>query len=240
MRILVVIPTHNEEIVIEQSVRATVAALRAGLTGHEWTVLVADNGSTDRTREIVRLVATELPGVELWTTEAKGRGNALRSVWIEWEADAYVYMDADLATDLAHLPELIAELERSHLVVGSRFAGAALTRSAFRELVSRAYRLISHAIVPLRTNDLQCGFKAIRGDAAREILPLATHDGWFFDTELIAHAERRGFVVTEIPVRWEERRDVRRKSSVNVFSTAIDNIRHLWILRKKLKRTPNG
>ena len=235
MRILVVIPTHNEEIVIESTLRTIVSACNNALHGHDCFILVADNASSDRTREIVRRFAAVVPNVALWTTEKKGRGNALRTVWNEHDSDAYVYMDADLATDMAHLPELISALETSHLVVGSRFAGAALTRSAFRELVSRAYRVISHAIVPFGTKDLQCGFKAIRRDAARAILPLTSHDGWFFDTELIAHAEHRGFAVAEIPVRWEEHRDARRKTSVKVFATARDNFRQLWILRRKLR-----
>ena len=240
MKVLIVIPTHNEEIVIERNVREVVGSLERLLPGHDATVLVADNASTDATREIVRRVAEESPTIELWTTDAKGRGNALREVWGASDADALVYMDADLATDLAHLPELVNALASSHLAVGSRFAGATIKRSPFREFVSRVYRVISHAVVPFKTKDLQCGFKAIRREAASELLPLTSHNGWFFDTELIAHAEHRGLAIAEIPVRWEEGRDARRKSSVNVFSTAFDNIKHLWILRKNLRRTRKG
>lgn len=236
MKILMVIPAYNEELVIEKSLRLAIGAFDGLLSGHDWAVLVADNGSSDRTREIVRGVAGECPRVGLLRISRKGKGLAIREAWNSGDADVYAFMDADLATDLRDVPALIEGAARSGIAVGSRTHGrSVVVRSLPRRIVSLGYRLAARAFVPVSVRDLQCGFKAVRRDAVHALLPLLTHDGFFFDTELLAHAERNGFVVSEIPIRWEEGRDARRKTSVKIFATAWDNFRHLWILRRKLR-----
>lgn len=236
MKILMVIPAYNEELVIGNSLRLTVGAFDELLSGHDWAVLVADNGSFDRTPEIVRGVAEDCSRVGLFSVGKKGKGLAIREAWQSHDADLYAFMDADLATDLRDVPALVDAALRSGVAVGSRFhKDAAVVRSVSRRIVSRGYRLIARALVPILAKDLQCGFKAIRKDAAQSILPLLTHDGFFFDTELLAHAARQGFVISEVPVRWKEGRDARRKTSVKIFATAWDNFKHLWILRRKLR-----
>jgi len=237
MRLLIAIPTHNEELVIETTIRSVAEAFPRLLSEHAWRVIVADNASTDRTRAIVESLRADHPWLSLWSTEEKGRGNALKQVWQSEPADAYLYMDADLATSLEDLPALVDALQDADLATGSRLVEAAATqRSWFRETVSRAYSAIVRRMIRVPVRDLQCGFKAIRHDASRATLPLTRHPGWFFDTELIALAHAKGFRVAEIPVRWKESRNDQRKSTVRVFRTATDNLWHLFHLRKRLRR----
>lgn len=237
MKILIVIPTYNEELVIEKNLRAAAHAFERLLGGHDWELVVADNGSSDRTVEIVRDLSADRPRLSLLSVGKKGKGLAIREAWRSRDADLYAFMDADLATDLRDVPALIEAAARSGVAAGSRFhQKSAVVRSFSRRIVSRGYRLAARLLVPVKTQDLQCGFKAIRRDAADAILPHLTHDGFFFDTEILAHAERLGYVVTDVPIRWEEGRDARRKTSVKIFATAWDNFKHLWILRKKLRK----
>ena len=233
--LLLAIPTYNEALVIETNLRKAHSLLSDLLKDFGWTLLVADNGSTDETSAIVERLKGELPRLALWHTDKKGRGNALRHVWQEFDADVYAYMDADLATDLSELPKLLRELEHADLAIGSRLSMTSHTdRSFFREVVSRGYNILSRVLVGTKIKDLQCGFKAIKADVAKQILPLCTHDGWFFDTELIVLAEHHGFKVAELPVTWHEAPDRRRKSSVKVFQTAWDDFVNLLRLKRRL------
>jgi hypothetical protein len=86
----------------------------------------------------------------------------------------------------------------------------------------------------LRTHfsDAQCGFKALRRDVAQRLVPLVRDDAWFFDTELLALAERNDLRIYEVPVQWIEDLD----SRVHIPSTVADDLRGLWRLRRRLWR----
>ena len=237
MNVTIVIPTYNEELVIGKSLETSVLAFETLLGERSWSILVADNGSTDRTPEIVADFSKECPRVGLFEVGQKGKGLAIRRAWESHDADVYAFMDADLATDLRDVPALIRGAEDVGLCVGSRFhRDAKVVRSAFRHVVSHSYRLIARALVDIDAEDLQCGFKAVRKDVADAVLPRLVHDGFFFDTEFLGHAQALGFQMAEVPVRWEEGRDARRKTSVKIGATAWDNFQNLLVLRKELRR----
>jgi hypothetical protein len=133
-------------------------------------------------------------------------------------------MDVDLSTDLAGLLPLVAPLLSGHsdVAIGSRLApGAHVTRGPKRELISRAYNLILRLTLRNGFSDAQCGFKAVRADVARRLLPLVEDDGWFFDTELLVLAERNALRIHEVPVDWVDDPD----SRVDVMGTARDDLR---------------
>jgi putative flippase GtrA len=144
-------------------------------------------------------------------------------------------MDVDLSTDLNALFPLVAPLLSGHsdLAIGSRLAyGSAVTRGPRRELISRGYNLLLHGTLRTRFRDAQCGFKAIRRDVARELLPLVEDDTWFFDTELLVLAERAGLRIHEVPVDWVDDPD----SRVDVLRTARDDLRGIARLATALAR----
>lgn len=236
MKILLALPTHNEELIIVETIESVLAAMKRYFPNDDWEVVVADNGSTDRTGELVRGLQTTEPRLRLWSTSAAGKGPAIRSVWSASDADYLVFMDADLSTELACLPALLEALNHADLAVGCRFAPHAhVKRSWFRERASRMYNASARAFIGVRTRDLQCGFKAIRLQTAQDLLPRTHDNGWFFDTELILWAERHGYRVAEIPVTWVETRHARRKSTVKFFQTSWNGLVHLWKLRQSLR-----
>ena len=117
----------------------------------------------------------ELDDVEAVRLEQKGRGRALHHVWSASDAQVLAYMDVDLSTDLAALLPLVAPLLSGHsdLAIGTRLArGARVVRGPKRELISRCYNRCCTRCCATRFSDAQCGFKAIRADGARELLPL--------------------------------------------------------------------
>ncbi len=222
----IVIPVYNEEAYLEASVRR----LRTYLDGYfpfSSLVTVADNASTDGTWAIASEMARSVPGVGAIHLDQKGRGRALRTAWLASAAEVVAYMDVDLSTDLDALLPLVAPLlsGHSHLAIGSRLApGAHVVRSPKREVISRSYNLILRTVLGNRFSDAQCGFKAIRRDTAAVLLPFVDDQEWFFDTELLIQAERRGLRIHEVPVDWVDDPD----SRVQLARTARDDLLGVW------------
>ncbi len=230
----IVIPVRNEDHDLVPSVRRL----------HEYVsdrfpfvtrITIADNGSTDGTWAQARSLPAELPGVRAVRLERPGRGGALRSIWSASDADVCAYMDVDLSTDLNALSPLLAPLLSGHsdVAIGTRLArGARVVRGPRREFISRCYNLLLHVTLGTGFSDAQCGFKAIRREAARELLPLTADTGWFFDTELLVLAERAGLRIHEVPVDWIDDAD----SRVSLFATALADLRGIARLGTGLAR----
>ena len=226
MRVLqvdIVVPVRNEERDLAPSVRRLVSYLREGFP-FTARVTIADNGSTDGTWAIADRLARDFDEVRAVRMAQPGRGRALRAVWSQSDAEVLAYMDVDLSTDLNALLPLVAPLLSGHsdVAIGTRLArGSRVIRGPKRELISRCYNLLLHACMGARFSDAQCGFKAIRRDQARALLPLTQDTGWFFDTELLVLAERAGLRIHEIPVDWIDDLD----SRVDVVATALADLR---------------
>jgi len=226
MRVLqvdIVVPVRNEERDLAPSVRRLVSYLREGFP-FTARVTIADNGSTDGTWAVADRLARDFDEVRAVRMEQPGRGRALRAVWSQSDAEVLAYMDVDLSTDLNALLPLVAPLLSGHsdVAIGTRLArGSRVIRGPKRELISRCYNLLLHACMGARFSDAQCGFKAIRREQARALLPLTQDTGWFFDTELLVLAERAGLRIHEIPVDWIDDLD----SRVDVVATAVADLR---------------
>jgi putative flippase GtrA len=185
---------------------------------------VADNASSDNTWGIACKLAKELDCVRALHLEQKGRGRALREAWLQSSASVVAYMDVDLSTDLDAFLPLVAPLLTGHsdVAIGSRLAqGARVVRGPRRELISRLYNVVLRAALRNHFSDAQCGFKALRAEAARELVPLVEDNGWFFDTELLVVAERSGLRIHEVAVDWVDDPG----STVNIVRTARDDLK---------------
>jgi putative flippase GtrA len=219
----IVVPVYNEE----TSLAGSVGRLHRYLSERfplGWLITVADNASTDSTWGIACRLTKELDRTRAVHLEQKGRGRALRATWMQSTATVVAYMDVDLSTDLDALLPLVAPLVTGHsdLAIGSRLArGARVVRGPKREVISRIYNFILRATLNNSFSDAQCGFKAARTDIARQLLPLVTDNGWFFDTELLVLAERNGLRVHEVAVDWVDNPD----STVDIVRTAKDDLK---------------
>ena len=142
-------------------------------------------------------------------------------------------MDVDLSTSLEHLGELIGSIadQGYDIAVGSRLMPQSrTTRSLNREIISRIYNVFIKAVLFTRFSDAQCGFKAISRKAVEQIIPQVADQSWFFDTELLVLAEKRGYRIKDIPVVWVEDDD----SRVKIVQTGWDDIKGVVRLRKLL------
>ncbi|WP_459548311.1 bifunctional glycosyltransferase family 2/GtrA family protein [Nocardia sp. X0981] len=228
----VVVPVYNEETDLGVCVRRLHEHLEKGFP-FPARITVADNASTDSTLAVAESLAGELGNVRVVHLDAKGRGRALRTVWLQSDAQVLAYMDVDLSTDLNALLPLVAPLVSGHsdLAVGTRLgSGSRVVRGPKREFISRCYNLLLKASLRARFSDAQCGFKAVRTEVARELLPLVQDGEWFFDTELLVLAERAGLRIHEVPVDWIDDPD----SRVDIVDTARKDLRGIWRLGRAL------
>ncbi len=219
----VVVPVYNERPALEGSIRRLHGFLATSLP-FSWQIVIADNASTDGTLAIAHRLSYELAGVEVLHLPEKGRGRALRRAWSDSSASVLCYMDVDLSTDLTALLPLVAPLLSGHsdIAIGTRLhRDARVQRSLRRELISRSYNRLLRLALQARFSDAQCGFKAIRADIARDLLESVEDEAWFFDTELLVVAQRRGLRIHEVPVDWVEDAD----SRVDLVATALADLR---------------
>jgi putative flippase GtrA len=232
VEIEIVIPVYNEQDALEPSVRKLhdYVRLRFPFTTR---ITIADNASTDATWQIATRLAAELRGVHAIHLDQKGRGSALAQTWLASDAAVVAYMDVDLSTDLDALLPLVAPLVSGHsdVSIGSRLApGASVVRGPKRELISRSYNLLLRMALGVGFRDAQCGFKAMRSEVARALLPAVENRAWFFDTELLVLAERGGLRIHEVPVDWTDDSD----SRVDVVATALEDLRGILRVWRRL------
>ena len=222
------VPVYNEERDLERSVRRLRAYLDACFPFHT-TVTIADNASNDRTPDLGERLAGEVPGVRYMRLNDRGRGRALAAAWLISTADVVAYMDVDLSTDLDALLPLVAPLISRHsdVAVGSRLStGARVRRGWKREIISRCYNTLLRVALGATFRDAQCGFKAIRAETARRLIPQVENRSWFFDTEMLILAQREGLRIAEVPVDWADDPD----SRVRLMQTALEDLRGVWRL----------
>jgi glycosyltransferase involved in cell wall biosynthesis len=228
----IVIPVYNEECDLPGSVRRVHEYLQTYVP-YPARITIADNASTDTTLAAAHTLANELSDVDVIHIDAKGRGGALRAAWLSSQADVVAYMDVDLSTDLSALLPLVAPLISGHsdVAIGTRLSDASrVVRGPKREFLSRGYNFLLRRMLGTRFSDAQCGFKALRADVARVLLPHIVDTNWFFDTELLVLAERAGLRIHEVPVDWIDDPD----SRVDIVRTAIGDLKGCWRVRRAL------
>jgi glycosyltransferase involved in cell wall biosynthesis len=230
----IAIPVLNEE----QSLRERVLTLHHFLEENlqkdlHWQIVIADNGSTDRTAKIAEELSNQFKDqISLISVGERGVGKALKAAWDQSSADIVGFMDLDLATDLKHLSEALHVLmnNEADLSMGTRLHpnSKVINRSFKREFSSRAFNSILKNYLKVSFSDGMCGFKFVRREIYNELRTKGLSiDGWFFSTELLVRAEWNNFRIHEIPVKWTDDQN----SKAKVGSLAIQYLKEM----KKLK-----
>ena len=230
----IVLPVLNEAHILEESVRTLCMYMNDNLPYH-YQIIIADNGSTDGTRRVAAMLTEHFPAVRVVCLPEKGRGRALKQVWLQSRADIVSYMDIDLSTNLDAFVPMITPLVTGDaaIAVGSRLMEESqTTRGLKRDIISRCYNRLIRWTMRTKFVDAQCGFKAMRRDVAQQLLPHVKDTAWFFDTELLVKAEYEGYTIHEEPVEWIEDTD----SRVHIVKTATEDIKGLSRVRGEYGR----
>jgi len=234
VEVSVVLPAYNEEEAIERTVRVTVETLASFLPDDAFEVVVAEDGCTDRTPEIAeRLAAGDERVRHLHSDDRLGRGGALEFAFERAAGDTPVYFDTDMATDMRHLEELVESVRSGEcdIATGSRWLpGNRAERPTERAVSSLGYNTLVRLFLRSDLQDHQCGFKAFSRAAVEELRDAVEDEHWFWDTEMLVRAQRRGLRVREFPVEWEPRGDTKVDLVRDVFGMGSQILRTWWQL----------
>lgn len=206
-RLIVTLPVYKDTGFIEKACEKLEEITRA-LTD-DFVLQIAEDGSNSS--EVVDRLRKNYSNIMYVQHDRRlGRGKALREAWSSVDGEVYVYVDVDLATDLAKLDayrKLIEGQRQFDLVTGSRYiAGSQTNRPRFRRLASVAYNSMVRLLFRTGVHDHQCGFKSISRRLVKVLSVEAKSDSWFWDTEVVVLAKKLGFRILEIPVYWTERK----------------------------------
>jgi uncharacterized membrane protein YbhN (UPF0104 family) len=234
VEVSVVLPAYNEEGTLSETVRVTLDSLSSFLPPGSYEVIVAEDGCDDRTPEIADSLAAEHDAVRhLHSDRRLGRGGALEFAFERARGETLVYFDTDLATDMAHLEELVESVRSGEfdLATGSRWLpGSEADRPAKRGVPSWGYNAVVRLLLRSDVQDHQCGFKAFDREALGALLDDVEDDHWFWDTELLVRAQQAGYRIEEFPVAWDPQDDSKVDLVRDVFGMGSQVLRIWWQL----------
>ncbi len=200
MRFSVVVPAFEESARIGGTVTAVRGALAGVAADGGLEVIVVDDGSTDATAAVATAAGARVVRLEA----NRGKGAAVRAGVLASVGRCVAFIDADLAYPPAQLGDLLDAVESgSDVAVGNRLLPASTTTatpSLLRVLSGRLFNVLTATVVLGQYRDTQCGLKAFRSDAARQIFTRTRLDGFAFDVEVLHLVERDRMSLTEVPV----------------------------------------
>lgn len=206
-KLSVIIPAYNEEKRITKTLQNVDGYLEK--QPYEYEIIVVDNNSNDRTVSIVKeLEATTVQNARVVVEKTKGKGAAVQRGMLEARGEYAVFMDADNATPINEIEKFWPYLESGiEVVIGSRYQDpetVKIKQPFYKIVLSRLSNILIQLVLIPHIKDTQCGFKAFRAPAAKEIFKQISIYGWGFDMEVLAIALKLSYRIKEVPVSWEE------------------------------------
>jgi glycosyltransferase involved in cell wall biosynthesis len=201
----IVIPAYNESARIPAALEQVVACIRE--RGWSAEVIVVNDGSTDRTAEVVRDFARTAPEVRMIENPGnRGKGYSVRAGMLQALGEIAMFTDADLSSPIEEAERLFAAIAAgADIAIGSRWLEKdrqTQRQPLYRQIFGRCFNAVTRLVMGLPFADTQCGFKAFTRHAAQTVFQLQTIVRWGFDPEILFIALKRGFRVVEVPVTW--------------------------------------
>ncbi len=235
----IIVPAYNEERRLPQTLEHVLEYLEQQSYGSQ--VMVVDDGSRDRTAEVVEEFSTSHPKVELIRNDHRGKGYAVRTGAMRAQGEIVLFFDADSSTPIENLEKLLPWFERGYgIVIGSREGAGAhrISEPFYRHLMGRAFNFLVRLLTVRGIQDTQCGFKALRSDIAKEIFLRARLYGnnarrvtdamvTAYDVEVLFIGQKLGQRIKEVPVEWR----YGTESKVNPLKDSWRNFRDVVTVR---------
>jgi len=230
MSISIVIPVYNEEKRIIPTLKSIINYFSQKEISYE--VVIADDGSTDNTVKLIEDIKNDYPEISIFKMgRNSGKGRAVREGMLKGKGDYILFMDADSSTAIEEFEKFLPSLKQhKDVIIGTRKAkGANIIeyQPFFREFMGKGFTWLSKAVTGAKVSDFTCGFKCFSRKAAKAVFSKAIIDDWSFDAEILFLAEKFGYKITEIPVRWKND----RASKVNMLRDTINSLKGLLRLQ---------
>jgi glycosyltransferase involved in cell wall biosynthesis len=229
--ISIVIPAYNESARLGPTLDRVLDFIRRQAWDAE--VIVVDDGSRDRTADLVRDYARSNGIVRLVQNPSnRGKGYSVCNGVLNAQGAIVLFTDADLSSPIEEAAKLVEALEAgTDIAIGSRWVRSELQtqrQSVARQVMGRAFNVLLRILLRLDFKDTQCGFKAFRRSAAKALFPLQKIEGWGFDPEILFLARRFGFKVAEVPVMWAHDEGTRIHPLADGSKMVLEMMRIRW------------
>ena len=235
----IIVPAYNEERRLPQTLQRIVEYLAQ--QAYSSQVLVVDDGSSDQTAAVVADFSAAHPRVELIRNDHRGKGYAVRTGALHARGEIVLFFDADSSTPIEDVEKLLPWFEQGYgIVIGSREGAGAhrISEPLYRHVMGRVFNFLVRALTVRGIQDTQCGFKALRGDLAKEIFARARLYGenarritdamvTAYDVEVLFLGQKLGEQIKEVPVEWR----YGTESKVNPLKDSWRNFRDVLMVR---------
>jgi len=222
----IIIPAYNEEVRLAK----TLPVLKEFLERQEysWEVVLVDDGSADRTSEVLQQFFSPEEGRSFKHTPNRGKGYAIRRGVAEARGEILLFSDADFSTPIDEFPKLYQHIQNGFdIAIGSRSlpeSNVEVHQAWVREGMGKIFNLLVRIILLRGFIDTQCGFKCVRRKAAAPIFSQLTIDGFGYDVEFLFLAQKNGLKIKETPVLWRNHPDSRVRILQDSFRMLTDLI----------------
>lgn len=199
----IIIPAYNEERRISSTLEKVLAFLET--QNYESEIIVVENGSQDRTADIVKQLQREHSSLHLLRETRAGKGLAVRRGMLTAKGAYRFICDADLSMPIEEVNRFLPpRLESLDIAIASREVPGAVRydEPAYRHIIGRGFNLLVRLFTGLKIQDTQCGFKCFRAEIVDGLFHQQVIDGWTFDVEVLFLAHRRGYRIIEVPIPW--------------------------------------
>jgi len=236
----IVIPAHNEE----KRLPPSLAKIDAYLKKQDYTyeVIVVENGSRDRTSEVVREFAKDHPYVRLIEVHTRGKGLAVKAGMLAARGEYRFICDTDLSMPIEEIAKFLPPVREGYdVLIGSREGEGArrIGEPEYRHIMGRVLNFIVKLTAVSEFEDTQCGFKMFKRKAAEDLFSVQRMSGIGFDVELIYVALRRGYRITDVPITWYFDPD----SRMRLFQDSLKILLEIWEIRQNWRKgvyAPHG
>jgi hypothetical protein len=200
-----ILPAFNESENLRQMVKRVERILKKYSVGYE--IIISEDGSTDGTDDLAREMVFKHANLKtLQNKKRLGKGRAIKNACKTAKGEIVIFSDVNPIIDESFIKNLLTKNTDDYdICIASRLLPTSdVKRSRIRHLFSFSYSLLVRLLFNTRIRDFQCGFKAFKRTVIPHIIKVK-NDEWFWDTEMLISAERKGFKIFEIPVRWVEK-----------------------------------
>lgn len=229
MKISIVIPCYNEERRILNTLKSVLEYTKE--SKNDFEIIVVDDGSKDKTAEIVKSFDSKIK--ILGGEPNRGKGYAIKRGMLASTGDISLFMDADSSTNISELDNFLPYFRNFDVVIGSRALSSKsviVPQGIARRTLGKLAHLLIHLVLNTKVKDTTCGFKAFSKRSRLPLFKKQLNLGWGFDYELIFLAEKLGFKIKQVPIKWSNNTDSKvtakgyLKSLYELFVIRTNNI----------------